>query len=116
LYFKYETSFTVLGNGFNKPRFFFKIPVNEKTADRNIKIFKKILITPFLNRDIKVEMIMNECPCCSDQLLRHVRHQEVYWFCLSCHQEMPNLTLHPKLSIVLEMHEISPRKSLIAST
>ncbi len=35
---------------------------------------------------------MNECPCCSNQLLRHVRLQEIYWFCPSCRQEMPNLS------------------------
>lgn len=34
---------------------------------------------------------MNTCPCCSNQLLRHIRHQEIYWFCTSCRQEMPNL-------------------------
>ncbi|WP_416676289.1 hypothetical protein [Egbenema bharatensis] len=35
---------------------------------------------------------LNECPCCSEQLLRHARHGQVYWFCLHCRQEMPNLT------------------------
>jgi len=34
---------------------------------------------------------LNECPCCSEQLLRHARHGQVYWFCLHCRQEMPNL-------------------------
>ncbi|OKH54853.1 hypothetical protein NIES2130_27815 [Scytonema sp. HK-05] len=32
---------------------------------------------------------MNNCPCCSSPLLRHIRHQEVYWFCRSCWQAMP---------------------------
>ncbi|ARV59256.1 hypothetical protein BZZ01_12015 [Nostocales cyanobacterium HT-58-2] len=32
---------------------------------------------------------MNNCPCCSRPLLRHIRHQEIYWFCRSCWQEMP---------------------------
>ena len=36
---------------------------------------------------------INECPCCSEQLLRHARHGQVYWFCLHCRQEMPNLIL-----------------------
>lgn len=35
---------------------------------------------------------INECPCCSEQLLRHARHGQVYWFCLHCRQEMPNLS------------------------
>ncbi|HEY9904278.1 MAG TPA: hypothetical protein V6D43_17895 [Candidatus Sericytochromatia bacterium] len=34
---------------------------------------------------------MTSCPCCSNQLLRHIRHQQIYWFCPSCWQEMPNL-------------------------
>ncbi|MEO1145260.1 MAG: hypothetical protein AAFY26_06650 [Cyanobacteria bacterium J06638_22] len=36
---------------------------------------------------------MNSCPCCSEPLLRHVRHSNVYWFCPHCHQEMPNFSL-----------------------
>jgi hypothetical protein len=36
---------------------------------------------------------MNNCPCCSNQLLRHLRQNEVYWFCRSCRQEMPLLNL-----------------------
>jgi len=35
---------------------------------------------------------MNNCPCCSEPLLRHIRHNEIYWYCTSCHQEMPNFT------------------------
>ncbi|MEH2067724.1 MAG: hypothetical protein V7K47_06080 [Nostoc sp.] len=34
----------------------------------------------------------NTCPCCGSSLLRHVRHGELYWFCLSCRQEVPLLT------------------------
>ncbi|NJO40194.1 MAG: hypothetical protein HC769_12595 [Cyanobacteria bacterium CRU_2_1] len=36
---------------------------------------------------------LNQCPCCSEPLLRHARRGRVYWFCLHCHQEMPNLLL-----------------------
>jgi hypothetical protein len=36
---------------------------------------------------------MNNCPCCSNQLLRHLRQNEVYWFCRTCRQEMPLLNL-----------------------
>jgi DNA-directed RNA polymerase subunit M/transcription elongation factor TFIIS len=32
---------------------------------------------------------MTDCPCCSNQMLRHVRQSEVYWFCRQCWQEMP---------------------------
>ncbi|MBV9388275.1 MAG: hypothetical protein JOZ78_17780 [Chroococcidiopsidaceae cyanobacterium CP_BM_ER_R8_30] len=35
---------------------------------------------------------MNNCPCCTGNLLRHVRSSKIYWFCPNCWQEMPNLT------------------------
>ncbi|MBD2181119.1 MULTISPECIES: hypothetical protein [Oscillatoriophycideae] len=35
---------------------------------------------------------MTKCLCCSNQLLRHIRHSRVYWFCSHCWQEMPDLT------------------------
>lgn len=31
------------------------------------------------------------CPCCGSTILRHVRHGEIYWYCSSCHQEVPSL-------------------------
>jgi len=33
------------------------------------------------------------CPICSDILLRHLCKGKVSWFCLGCHQEMPNFNL-----------------------
>lgn len=35
----------------------------------------------------------NTCPCCGGSILRHIRHGELYWFCLSCRQEVPLLTI-----------------------
>ncbi|MEH2090678.1 hypothetical protein [Nostoc sp.] len=35
----------------------------------------------------------NTCHCCGGSLLRHARHGELYWFCLSCRQEVPLLTV-----------------------
>ncbi|NJN90655.1 MAG: hypothetical protein HC878_10010 [Leptolyngbyaceae cyanobacterium SL_5_14] len=35
---------------------------------------------------------MNTCPCCSEQLLRHARHNSVLLVCPHCWQEMPNLS------------------------
>jgi hypothetical protein len=32
---------------------------------------------------------MTGCPCCSNQMLRHIRQNQVYWFCRQCWQEMP---------------------------
>ncbi|MBD2165057.1 hypothetical protein H6G04_11660 [Calothrix membranacea FACHB-236] len=40
-----------------------------------------------------MSMRANTCPCCGGSLLRHIRHSEVYWFCLSCRQEVPLLNL-----------------------
>lgn len=34
------------------------------------------------------------CPCCGGFLLRHVRSGELYWFCQSCRQEVPLLTVN----------------------
>lgn len=34
---------------------------------------------------------MNKCPCCGYSLLRHTNGRSIYWFCLHCWQEMPNL-------------------------
>ncbi|NET10318.1 MAG: hypothetical protein F6K16_37590 [Symploca sp. SIO2B6] len=43
---------------------------------------------------------MNICPCCSERLLRHSRQNKVYWFCIHCHQEMPNLSSTIKINQV----------------
>lgn len=34
---------------------------------------------------------MSDCPCCSHTMLRHIRSNQVYWFCRNCWQEMPNI-------------------------
>ncbi|MGB7413917.1 MAG: hypothetical protein WA902_06890 [Thermosynechococcaceae cyanobacterium] len=34
---------------------------------------------------------MNNCPICSNDLLRHIGHGDIYWFCPHCWQEIPNL-------------------------
>ena len=33
---------------------------------------------------------MISCPCCSDNMLRHIRSNRMYFFCPSCWQEMPH--------------------------
>jgi ribosomal protein L37AE/L43A len=35
---------------------------------------------------------LNQCPCCSEQLLRHIRQGHIYWLCSRCRQEMPNFS------------------------
>ena len=37
--------------------------------------------------------ILTICPCCSSPMLHHFRHGKEYWFCRSCWQEMPNLSV-----------------------
>ncbi|WP_228061053.1 MULTISPECIES: hypothetical protein [unclassified Coleofasciculus] len=32
---------------------------------------------------------MNTCLCCSGNLLRHICHNRVYWYCSHCRQAMP---------------------------
>lgn len=36
---------------------------------------------------------MNQCPCCSNTLLRHWEQKKTYWYCRTCRQEMPNLDI-----------------------
>ncbi|MGB3510538.1 MAG: hypothetical protein WBA93_15140 [Microcoleaceae cyanobacterium] len=36
---------------------------------------------------------MHTCPCCSTTLLRHARHNTIYWYCPHCREEMPDLEL-----------------------
>jgi hypothetical protein len=36
---------------------------------------------------------MNDCPCCSNRLLRHWKNNTIAWYCLNCRQEMPNFDL-----------------------
>ncbi|MCT7959647.1 hypothetical protein NG799_12440 [Laspinema sp. D1] len=35
---------------------------------------------------------MSSCPCCSYQLLRHIRNSQVDWFCQHCWQFMPDFS------------------------
>ena len=63
----------------------------------------QVSINPHLSmfsEDIGMNPSANTCPCCGGSLLRHVRHGELYWFCQSCRQEVPLLTVirvrHPR--------------------
>lgn len=42
---------------------------------------------------------MGQCPCCEDQLLRRIHNGELQWFCRSCWQEMPLVSLSCKFEI-----------------
>jgi hypothetical protein len=54
---------------------------------------------------------MNTCPCCSEQLLRHIRQNSIYWFCPRCKQEMPALELL-NAKLTQKIPRITLRKSL----
>jgi uncharacterized Zn finger protein (UPF0148 family) len=41
-----------------------------------------------------MSMIDNSCPCCGGSLLRHARQGEIYWFCKTCWQEVPLLSVN----------------------
>ncbi|MEM6423728.1 MAG: hypothetical protein AAGF66_04480 [Cyanobacteria bacterium P01_H01_bin.119] len=51
----------------------------------------------------------NTCPCCSETLLRHARHNGVYWFCSHCWQEMPEL---PQPTLVAHPHKTAEFEAL----
>ena len=60
---------------------------------------------------------MTNCPCCSYQMLRHVRHHEVYWLCRHCWQEMPELELRSlsfaSVSCVRPFKPLGVQRSLV---
>lgn len=58
---------------------------------------------------------MNVCICCHNRLLRHLDRGRVYWFCLSCHQEMPNIDMLMASSRA-EIQRIKPNRFSLVST
>lgn len=42
---------------------------------------------------------MISCPCCSNQMVRHIQNQKLHWFCRHCWQEMPNLNSDRCISV-----------------
>lgn len=63
---------------------------------------------------------MNQCPCCSNSMLRHFRNHQTYWFCRSCWQEMPLFeSQRDEVSLVplkLELNLVSPQLVLLAAS
>lgn len=59
---------------------------------------------------------MTTCPCCSDKMLQHIRHSQIYWFCRSCWQEMPSWEAEKPyfydLSLAIEFTILQRRMSL----
>jgi hypothetical protein len=51
------------------------------------------------------------CPCCgSYEMLRHIRHGGMYWFCMTCRQEMPLLisSFQPLHESIRQPSHLSP--------
>lgn len=48
---------------------------------------------------MKLEKIMNYCPCCSGLLLQHIRPSGLAWFCPHCWQDMPVFNLENPCSL-----------------
>jgi ribosomal protein L37AE/L43A len=63
-----------------------------------------------------MSIMVNTCPCCGGSILRHVRHHEVYWFCLSCRQEVPVLSITGVSNTLSKLEtrnqEVSPQTAL----
>jgi ribosomal protein L37AE/L43A len=57
---------------------------------------------------------MASCPCCSHTMLRHIRHNQIFWYCRHCWQEMPNLNASPSLAKYSQsLENLIQRKSLV---
>jgi ribosomal protein L37AE/L43A len=59
-----------------------------------------------------MSMRANTCPCCGGSLLRHVRHGELYWFCLSCRQELPLLTVSRLTNVETRIAGVLPQSAV----
>ena len=59
---------------------------------------------------------MTNCPCCSDNMLRHIRGNQVYFFCPSCWQEMPHWIAQKDSSLpinqMMELVMSKPKRTL----
>ncbi len=45
---------------------------------------------------------MTICPCCNDRLIRLIDHKKIIWFCPSCRQQMPNITIPNQSQTITE--------------
>jgi ribosomal protein L37AE/L43A len=46
---------------------------------------------------------MDNCPICSGQILRHINHHKIYWYCTHCHEKVPNFT---RFLVSQKIHEV----------
>ena len=82
---------------------------------------RKIYLTTVGSKSSSLRNAMNACPCCSAQLLRHVRYKSIYWFCSRCRQEMPAIdslrtNLYPKLQTSKSRNQIFLYQKVLLTT
>ncbi|HEY9664271.1 MAG TPA: hypothetical protein V6C65_37990 [Allocoleopsis sp.] len=53
-----------------------------------------------------------DCPFCSDRLVRHIQHQQLYWFCRSCWERIPILPSEP-CHITAKLHPAKGSAGLV---
>ncbi|MEO1402880.1 MAG: hypothetical protein AAFV72_16755 [Cyanobacteria bacterium J06635_1] len=63
-------------------------------------------------RNSSASVTPHRCSLCSDNLLRHIRHSQMYWFCPSCRQEMPEEKRQPELSAAFSA--VNKKDTLVA--
>jgi ribosomal protein L37AE/L43A len=57
----------------------------------------------------------NGCPCCGGSLLRHIRQGEVYWFCKTCRQEVPLLSITRLSNVKATTTQTLPQQASVNS-
>ncbi|MEM8805862.1 MAG: hypothetical protein AAGF01_07530 [Cyanobacteria bacterium P01_G01_bin.38] len=61
-------------------------------------------------RNSLASVTFHRCSLCSDNLLRHIRRSQLYWFCPSCRQEMPEEKRQPEISASSALNAFSALK------
>jgi hypothetical protein len=64
---------------------------NKDNRNINNKTLDWVIASDDLGEMKKTMKNQNQCPCCSNPLLRHVSFNRTYWFCSHCYQEMPDI-------------------------
>jgi len=66
-----------------------------------------------VNKQREAELVMTRylCPCCSQPLIFHISRKKKFWYCISCHQEMPAIENHEtELTLPIESKWVLPDK------
>ncbi|MGF1487040.1 MAG: hypothetical protein ACFBSE_08005 [Prochloraceae cyanobacterium] len=55
---------------------------------------------------------MSKCSICGDVICRQINHKGIYWYCPSCHQEVPNFSLINSSKLVKTRYRTSNSSSV----